>query len=115
MNSRIVESATVVEMPDRLDSNIANTVEKELNSLVNNGQITILCDFSRTKYLSSAGLRVLFGTFKKTKALNGRFGVFSLSPYVREIFDVSGFSGLIPIFQSESAAIKNAGEVPAGR
>jgi anti-sigma B factor antagonist len=87
MNIRTIESATVVEIPDRFDSNIASEVEKELNGLVSHGQVSILCDFSRTSYISSAGLRVLLATFKKTKSW-GRFGVFSLAPYVRGL-DIS--------------------------
>ena len=96
-------------MPGRFYSGIANDVEKELKGLVDRGQVTILCDFSRTSYISSAGLRVLLATFKKTRTLQGRFGVFSLSPYVREIFDISGFSRVIPVYESESAAIGEAG------
>jgi anti-anti-sigma factor len=115
MNVRIVKSVTVVDIPDRFDSNIANDIEKELNCLVNDGRVTILCDFSRTGYISSAGLRVLLATFRKMKALQGRFGVFSLTPYVREVFDISGFSGIIPVFESEAAALEDAGSRPAKR
>jgi anti-anti-sigma factor len=109
MNIHTVESAAIVEMPDRFDSNIAYNIEKELDGLVNSGQSAILCDFSQTRYISSAGLRVILAIFKKTRALKGRFGVFSLSPYVSEVFDISGFSRIIPIFPSEAAAIEDAG------
>jgi anti-anti-sigma factor len=115
MKIHTVESAAIVEMPDRFDSNIAYHVEKEMDGLVNSGQIAILCDFSQTRYISSAGLRVILATFKKTKALKGSFGVFSLSPYVSEVFDISGFSRIIPIFPSEAAAIEDAGGRPAAR
>jgi anti-sigma B factor antagonist len=115
MNIRTIESATVVEIPDRFDSNIASEVEKELNGLVSHGQVSILCDFSRTSYISSAGLRVLLATFKKTKSLGGRFGVFSLAPYVREVFDISGFSRIIPIYPSEAEAAEDPGTGPGGR
>jgi anti-sigma B factor antagonist len=111
----MIQSATVVEMPDRFDSNIAGEVEKELNNLVSNGQVSILCDFSRTQYISSAGLRVLLATFKKTKSLRGKFGVFTLSPYVREVFDISGFSTIIPIYPSEAEAAEDPGSGPGRR
>lgn len=107
MNFHSVETTTIVDVPDRFDSNIAYTFEKELKGLIDSGHTAILCDFSRTNYISSAGLRVLLATMKKTKAVNGRFGVFSVSPFVMEVFDVSGFSRVIPIYPSQDDAIRD--------
>ena len=54
----------IVPMMVRVDSDTAGVLEKTLNSLMTAGSKKILCDFSATTYISSAGLRVLLSVTK---------------------------------------------------
>jgi anti-anti-sigma factor len=53
---------------NRLDSGNATAFEKEIMSQLDAGASNVLIDFSDLNYISSAGLRVVLLTAKKTKA-----------------------------------------------
>jgi anti-sigma B factor antagonist len=95
----------IVVMPLQVDHVAALTLEHELHELVLREPKALLCDFSAAKYISSSGLRVLLKTAKTVKAAGGRFGIFSLTPFVDHIFTMAGFSQIISIYENEEAAV----------
>ena len=70
-------------------------MEKELNASLN-GADSLILDFSRLDYISSAGLRVLLSAHK---AMSGKGGmkVKNVNEIVREVFDVTGFADVLAI------------------
>lgn len=99
-----VDTIAVLKLPSRIDSVTSVDFEQKLQELITPEGI-ILCDFSENTHISSLGLRVLLGTYKSMKKTGGGLGLCSLSPYIQEIFDISGFSRIFPIYSSESTAI----------
>ena len=65
----------------------------------------LVLDLNGLEYISSAGLRVILSAAKKMKARNGKLGLSRLQPRVREVFQVSGFSSIIPVFETLPAAL----------
>lgn len=94
-----------VKMVSRFDAYSAKEVEADLNEAIDNGADKILCDFSGTEYISSAGLRVLLATAKKLKKTGGIICLSSLKPYVSEVFETAGFTPLFNIYGSEKEAM----------
>ncbi len=74
------------------------------DALIDDGESTIVVDFSSVDFVSSAGLRVLLATAKKI-GTSGSLRLFGLNPSVREVFDVSGFSTIFAIFDDEPSAL----------
>ena len=66
----------------------------------------ILFNFSDLEYLSSGGLRVILGVAKELKRKEGKLVLYSLNPFVKEIFVVSGFESLIPIEDTVESGIR---------
>jgi len=97
---------TIVVMPLQIDHVAALELDHELHELANRQPKALLCDFSGTKYISSSGLRIILKTAKTVKAGGGRFGIFSLAPFVDHIFSMSGFTQVIAIYDSEEAAVR---------
>jgi anti-anti-sigma factor len=95
-----------VTMMGRVDSDTAGVLEKTLDSLVATGSKEILCDFSATTYISSAGLRVLLSVTKTLVRSQGRIVLCSLRPNVTEVFTIAGFNQIIPIYPTRDAAIR---------
>ena len=95
-----------VTMMGRVDSDTAGVLEKTLNNLVATGSKEILCDFSATTYISSAGLRVLLSVTKTLVRSHGRIVLCSLRPNVTEVLTIAGFNQIIPIYPTRDAAIK---------
>ena len=102
---RSVESIPVILLPSRVDSVTSLDLEKNLTGLISDRAV-IVCDFSQNLYISSLALKVLLSTQKSLKRSGGILALCSLSPYVQEIFDISGFSRIFPIYPSETSAIQ---------
>lgn len=99
-----VGEAAVVRIEGSLDTTTAPDALAHFEALVADGQTLIVADFSSVDFVSSAGLRVLLATAKNIGS-SGAFRLFGLNPSVREVFDVSGFSTILAIFDDEAAAV----------
>jgi anti-sigma B factor antagonist len=56
-------------------------------------------------YISSSGLRVVLSTGKKLNVSEGRLAFCGLNTSVGEVFRVSGFNSIFPVFDSEQEAL----------
>ena len=105
ITTREVDTVTVVSFEGNLDTNTAPEAEHRLNDLISGGASKILVDFGALNYISSAGLRVLLATAKKLGAGGGKLRLHSLNETVREVFDMSGFSTILQVFEGEDEAM----------
>lgn len=90
----------------RVDAHTAKEVEVKLTELVAGGAKKIVCDFSENQYISSAGLRVFLQLLKSLQKTGGKLALCSLSPYVKEVFEMAGFNQLFQIYDTQEEAIK---------
>lgn len=95
----------ILTVMPRVDSDSAPALENTLNSLLAGGSTRILCDFSGTSYISSAGLRVLLSVAKTLMRSRGKIALCSLRPGVSEIIKIAGINQIIPVFPSREPAI----------
>lgn len=79
----------------RLDTATAPQLEAALNSALS-GVTTLKFDLEKLDYISSAGLRVLLSS-QKTMNKQGSMIISNVSPEVKEIFDVTGFTDILTI------------------
>lgn len=100
-----VGDAVIVRFDGRLDTSTATDALAHFGVLVDDGRELIVADFSSVDFVSSAGLRVLLATAKKIGS-SGSLRLFGLNPSVREVFDVSGFSTILAIFDDEASALE---------
>ena len=101
---RQTEHATVVAAAGRIDSSTSSLFEDELARVLDRASSALVIDLTEVEYMSSAGLRVLLMTAKKAKAAGERLILCGLSPHIREVFDVSGFSSIFDIADDAAAA-----------
>ena len=95
----------VIELAGRIDVTSSPELEKLCNGLLDGGQYKIICDFSRTEYVSSMGLRVFLSTLKRTMKVGSKLVLCCLKPGIMEIFDMTGLTSLFSIFDSAEAAL----------
>jgi anti-anti-sigma factor len=98
-----------VTMMGRVDSDNAGVLEKALTDLITSGSEEIVCDFSSTTYVSSAGLRVLLSVTKALARSQGTIVLCSLRPNVAQVFAIAGFNQIMKIYPTRDAAIKVLG------
>jgi anti-anti-sigma factor len=98
----------IVSLPRSVDHVAAMTLEKELLNYIACQPKSLLCDMSGTTYVSSSGLRSFLVIAKKAKVAGIHFGLFSFTPFVNHVFDMSGFKTILAIYETEDAAVRAA-------
>ena len=82
-----------IELKGRIDSKNAAQVEKELLEQLAGGADSLILDAAGLDYISSAGLRVILRLRKQHPDLR----IVNVSSEVYEIFDVTGFTEMMPV------------------
>ena len=88
-------SAITIALEGRLDTLTAPELEAELKKDLDSADSLIL-DFSKLDYISSAGLRVLLSAHKIMSAKGG-MKVTNVNEIVQEVFEVTGFSDILAV------------------
>jgi len=95
--SKKLDGATLkVSLEGRLDTLSAPQLETEISEIPP-GVTAVELDFANIAYISSAGLRVLLSTHKKMLMGGGTLTITNAVPAVREVFDITGFSGILTL------------------
>lgn len=105
INTRKEKNAVIVAVKGSLDAVSSGEFEKELGTLMDKGENTFVIDFGELDYISSAGVRSILITAKKLKAREGYLSLCSLKDLVEEVFKISGFRSIIPIYASVDGAL----------
>ena len=84
-----------IALEGRLDTMTAPELEAELSKSLDRAE-SLMLDFSKLEYISSAGLRVLLSAHK---AMSGKGGlkVTNANEIVQEVFEVTGFADILTI------------------
>ena len=106
INHRQEGGIVYVTITGRLDADSALEAEKTVNDALEGDTKKLLFDLGGLDYLSSAGLRVLLSAAKEIRRREGELVLCSLTQFVKEIFEVSGFEALIPIEDSVESGVK---------
>jgi anti-sigma B factor antagonist len=100
-----INEATVVVITGRIDSATSKDLETKLIPIINSGTRKLVVDFAKVDFISSAGLRILLIVAKKLKQANGKMALCCLKDTIKEVFDISGFSSIIPVFPTRDEAL----------
>lgn len=106
IHNRVENGILIVAINGRLDAASAPVAEGEINKALEGEQNRLLFDLSGLEYLSSGGLRVILSAAKEIKRRGGKVALAALKQYVYEIFEVSGFTAMIPIKDSIDEGLK---------
>ncbi|HEX7364098.1 MAG TPA: STAS domain-containing protein [Dehalococcoidia bacterium] len=100
-----LDNVNVLSLSGRLDAYSATEVEKKLDSLIESGQNRLVINLEKLEYISSSGLRVFLAALKKAKKGQGDIKLACMKPFIKEVFDIAGFSQLFNIFDNQDAAV----------
>ena len=95
IDKKVNGTALEIALEGRLDTMTAPELEAELRESLDTAESLIL-DFGKLEYISSAGLRVLL-TAHKAMAAKGGMKVIHVNEVVREVFEVTGFSDILDV------------------
>ncbi len=98
-------SARVICVNGRLDSETTPQFEKDLQEQVASGAQKLVCDLAGCDYVSSTALRVILAAARSLKKAGGGFVLCCACQYVMEVLEVAGFTTIIPVYESKAAAL----------
>ncbi|WP_243313065.1 STAS domain-containing protein [Fundidesulfovibrio agrisoli] len=96
---------TVLAIAGRLDSNTSKELEDKVMGLITGGAQLLLMDFGGVDYINSSGLRVLLMAFQHLKKSGGLLHLCDIKDYMREVFEISGYNEIFPIFPGQAEAL----------
>ncbi len=95
ITGQLKDNVLFVALQGRLDTLTAPDFEAEINTSLDQAQKLII-DMEKLDYISSAGLRVLLTAHKNMADKDG-MKILHPNEIVREVFEVTGFSGILTI------------------
>lgn len=95
----------ILRVEGRLDATSSSILENRLVDMMNSNKESILLDFAKVDYMSSAGMRLLISVTKKMKAKHGHLSCFSINDDVMEIIKMAGFEKILSLYPTENEAI----------
>ena len=109
IGERHVANNLVLQPVGRLDNLTSADFQARLLAAVTSAADDIVIDFSSVEYISSAGLRALMAA-SRLKPKERRLAVACLNSVVTEIFAISRFGYVVPVFDTvEEASIARQG------
>ena len=101
------ENVFIIRVNGRIDSVTAKQFETSFLQLIDNGDKLFLVDLSACDFINSTGLRVLLLAAKRLTAAEGRIVIAGVNAYIKEVFDIAGFSAIFNIYPTEEVAIQS--------
>ncbi|HDQ40016.1 MAG TPA: anti-sigma factor antagonist [Desulfonatronum sp.] len=98
-------SSMVVKVAGRMDATSAPQFEEECAKWIEQGENFLVVDMGGLEYISSAGLRSILATGKKLKGNGGSLAFGNMQGMVKEVFDISGFTSIFPVYDTLEAAL----------
>ena len=83
-----------LEITGRLDTTTAPNLESVINELSEDTK-ELIFDMSGVEYISSAGIRVLLGAYKKMTSADKKIRMEKANDMVCEVFEMTGLSGML--------------------
>jgi anti-anti-sigma factor len=103
LNVRVTQNGSfsrTVHLGGRLDSETVALLDTELSDLADAPVAVVVFDLADLEYISSAGLRSIFGTRKAIAARSGRIVLLNARPQVQKVFDIVKAADLAAVFSS---------------
>ena len=89
-----------VHLRGRLDSETVALLDNELANLADSPVDVVVFDLADLEYISSAGLRSIFGTRQILAAQSGRIVLLNARPPVQKVFDIVKATDIAAVFAS---------------
>ena len=101
--------AVIVQAVGRVDGANARDFHEGLEASIGTDGESMVLDFEGLTYISSAGLRVVLLVAKTLQQQRAKLAVCSLSDSIREVFEISGFDKIVPVYASPDDAMSGLG------
>ena len=96
----------VVSIFGELDHHTVDELRQKVdNEIIKSSTKNVVFDFSHVNFMDSSGIGVIMGRYKNIQCLKGQLAVVCLKPQIKRIFEMSGLSKIIRIYDSLEQAL----------
>lgn len=96
ITKNFTDGVLTMEIDGRIDTMTAPELESELKHSVTNDVQSLIFDFAKVEYLTSAGIRVIMSA-EKVMSTQGQMKLIHVNDEINEIFDMTGLIDLLVI------------------
>ncbi|MBN1890255.1 MAG: STAS domain-containing protein [Thermoflexales bacterium] len=97
-HEQLADGVMLVRGDGRLDAATVDVFEGRLQDLLAEKHVRLVVDLAHVDYISSSGLRALLTTRRLAREQAGDVLVCCMSPRVRQVFDMIGFSSVFGVY-----------------
>jgi len=105
LESEMRGDVAILYVDGYLNSLLAETLEKSVLGKMGDGYMKFIMDFDRTRMINSIGISIVIGIVKSITEKGGVLAFTHLSRVNRELFDITGVSGLVKVFKDKEEAL----------
>lgn len=102
------DDVTIAYVEGRVDTTNYNEFENKISDKIAEADGDFIINCKGLNFISSSGLRVFLITQKKLLAAKRKLFLTNMQPAIKEIFDISGFSKIFTIYDTEEEAISGS-------
>lgn len=92
----LTNGVLTLEIDGRIDTMTAPELDEELKQSVTKNVRSLILDFAKVEYMTSAGIRVIMSA-EKVMAKQGQMKLIHVNNLINEIFDMMGLTELLVI------------------
>jgi anti-sigma B factor antagonist len=107
LEDRQLNDIIVLSVSGNIDALTSSTLTAYIKDHISKGNAKLVADLKGVDYTSSAGLRVLLGAVKETRALNGDLRLANIQPNVQKVLALSGFTNILKIYPDVDSAVNS--------
>lgn len=106
VTSRDEGDTVVIYVDGDLTTNSSSEAEEEINEILEGRSGNVVINLQKVNFIASTGLRIILALGKRLNADGAKLCVCSMNPTTKSVFEMSGFSKIFPIFDTEEEAIE---------
>ena len=96
---------SIITLTGRIDATTASSFETSFRELLDSAPKNIVFEHVGDEYFKSERLRVILTMVKASKAAAATLAFCSMQSMVAEVFKISGFSSMLPIYATRDEAV----------
>lgn len=93
-----------IPLAGRIDAAAAPVVQRSIQEIIDSGGRWVVVDMAEVTFVSSSGLRALLLLTRSLRKKNGDLRLCSLQPQVSEVFKLTGFDQIFPLYPNRQDA-----------
>jgi len=105
MEFKKIDDVVVIYLKDRLNATNSPELQNGIIPMINKDVNKFILNMQELEYISSSGLRLIVLMIKKLKSHAGNLILTNLHPFVENIIDMTGFTQMLKIANSEEEAL----------